>query len=94
MQAILGPHKLFDEITSLLIAPSVVVRAIVFETDMARYGHTYIFSGGSAGKLLCMGVPEQARKRYLKFQLTMSYRLRRMEMHLRFAESMIILTLS
>ena len=42
---------------------------------------------------LCMGVPEQARKRYLKFQLTMNYCLRRKEMNLRFAESMITLTL-
>jgi hypothetical protein len=42
---------------------------------------------------LCIGVPEQARKRYSKFQLTMNYRLRRKEMDLRFAESMIILTL-
>jgi hypothetical protein len=95
MQAILGPHKLLDDITSLLIAPSVIVRAIVFKTDMARYGHTYIFSGGSAGKLSVHGstVPEQARKRYLKFQLTVNYRLRRKEMDLRSAESMIILTL-
>jgi hypothetical protein len=95
MQAILGPHKLLDDITSLLIAPSVIVRAIVFKTDMARYGHRYIFSGGSAGKLSVHGstVPEQARKRYLKFQLTVNYRLRRKEMDLRSAESMIILTL-
>jgi hypothetical protein len=63
MQAILGLHKLFDDITSLLIVPSVIVRAIVFETDMARYGHTYIFSGGNAGKLSVHGSIGASKKK-------------------------------
>jgi hypothetical protein len=51
MQVIISPYKLFNDITSLLIAPRVIARAIVFETDIAYYSHTYIFSGGSTGKL-------------------------------------------
>jgi hypothetical protein len=62
-QAILGPHKLLDDITSLLIAPSVIVRAILFKTNMARYGHTYIFSGGSAGKLSVHGSTGASKKK-------------------------------
>jgi hypothetical protein len=63
LQAIFGSHKLFDDITSLRIAPSVVVRATVFETDMARYGHTYIFSGSSAGKLSVHGDTGASKKK-------------------------------
>lgn len=46
------------KLPALRIAPSVVARAMVFEADMARYGHTYIFSDGIAEKVAASGIAE------------------------------------
>ena len=63
LQAKFGSDELFDDLPSLRIAPSVVARATVFETDMARYGHTYIFSGGSTEKLSVQGTTGASKKK-------------------------------
>lgn len=55
LQVKVGSDGLFDDFSALriapsVIAPSVMVRAMVFEVDMAHYGHTYLFSGGTVKK--------------------------------------------
>jgi hypothetical protein len=49
LQAKFGSDELFESLPSLRIAPSAMARTMVFETDMAQYGHTYIFSGADKG---------------------------------------------
>lgn len=62
LQAKFGSDELFEDLPSLRIAPSAMARAMVFETDMARYGHTYIFSGGDKGGLSTSGTLGVSKK--------------------------------
>lgn len=58
LQAKFGSDELFDDLPTLRIAPSVVARAMNFEADMARYGHTYIFWGGIVKEASMNGTAE------------------------------------
>jgi hypothetical protein len=63
LQAKFGSDELFESLPSLRIAPNAMARTMVFETDMARYGHTYIFSGGDTTRLSMSETLGVGRKR-------------------------------
>jgi hypothetical protein len=62
LQAKFGSDELFESLPSLRIAPSAMARAMVFETDMAQYGHTYVFSDEDKGGLSASGTLAARKK--------------------------------